>query len=136
MTKEALLNELANNTWVKIRQSEVDGVGVFAIRDIPAGCRDVFSKEMGEWVSVPFSEVEALPAHAKDLIENYCLYDEENYFIPAQGFKAIDLSLLLNHSDTPNIFSINDGEYFETVRPIKKGEELFLDYATIVDPEL
>ena len=102
MTKEILLNELANNTWVMIRPSGVHGIGVFAIRDIPAGCRDLFSKEMGHWVTVPMSETDALPVHAKELVENYCLFDKENYFIPALGFKAIDLSLFLNHSDTPN----------------------------------
>ena len=135
MTKEILLNELANNTWVMIRPSGVHGIGVFAIRDIPAGCRDIFSKEMGEWVTVPRNETDALPVHARELIENYCLFDEGDYFIPAQGFKAIDLSLFLNHSDTPNIFSVNDGEYFETIRPVKKGEELFVNYGDIVEGE-
>ncbi len=133
MTKEILLNELANNTWVMIRPSGVHGIGVFAIRDIPAGCRDLFSKEMGHWVTVPMSETDALPVHAKELVENYCLFDKENYFIPALGFKAIDLSLFLNHSDTPNVFSVNDGEYFETLRGIKKGEELFINYGDIVE---
>lgn len=133
MTKEILLNELANNTWVMIRPSGVHGIGVFAIRDIPAGCRDLFSKEMGHWVTVPMSETDALPVHAKELVENYCLFDKENYFIPALGFKAIDLSLFLNHSDTPNVFSVNDGEYFETLRDIKKGEELFINYGDIVE---
>ena len=135
MTKATLLNELANNTWVMIRPSGIHGIGVFAIRDIPEGCRDIFSKEMGEWVIVPRSETDALPVHARELIENYCLYDEGNYFIPAQGFKAIDLSLFLNHSDTPNIFSVNDGEYFETIRPVRKGEELFVNYGDIVEGE-
>ena len=133
MTKEILLNELANNTWVMIRPSGVHGIGVFSIRDIPAGCRDLFSKEMGHWVTVPMSETDALPVHAKELVENYCLFDKENYFIPALGFKAIDLSLFLNHSDTPNVFSVNDGEYFETLRGIKKGEELFINYGDIVE---
>lgn len=133
MTKAALLKELSENTWVMIRPSGVHGIGVFAIRDIPAGCKDIFSKEMGEWHTVPRRETDTLPVHAKDLVENYCLYDEENYFIPANGFKAIDLSLFLNHSDTPNIISVNEGEYFETVRLVKKGEELLINYGEIVE---
>ncbi len=133
MTKEELLNELSKNTWVMIKPSGIHGIGVFAVRDIPAGCREMFSKEMGEWTTVTRNDVDELPAYAKDIVENYCLYDEANYFIPAQGFKTIDLSLFLNHSDTPNIISVNDGEYFETVREVKKGEELFVDYGEIVD---
>jgi SET domain-containing protein len=135
MTKEELLNELSNNTWVMIKPSGTHGIGVFAVRDIPAGCKELFSKEMGEWTTVPRKEIDALPLHAKDIVENYCLYDEENYFIPAKGFKVMDLSLFLNHADEPNIISVNDGEYFETIKEIKKGEELFIDYGEIVDGE-
>lgn len=135
MTKENLLNELSNDTWVMIKPSGTHGIGVFAIRDIPKGCKEMFSKEMGEWTTVIRTDIDALPQHAKDIVENYCLYDDKNYFLPAQGFKVIDLSLFLNHADTPNIISVNGGEYFETVREIKKGEELFVDYGEIVDGE-
>ncbi|MES2849805.1 MAG: SET domain-containing protein [Bacteroidota bacterium] len=133
MTKEELLNELSTNTWVMIKPSGTHGIGVFAVRDIPAGCKELFSKEMGEWTTVPRKETDALPIHAKDIVENYCLYDDENYFIPAKGFKVLDLSLFLNHADKPNIISVNDGAYFETIKEIKKGEELFVDYGEIVD---
>jgi SET domain-containing protein len=61
------------------------------------------------------------------------LFDEAlNYFVPEQGFKKMDLSLFINHSDTPNIRSVNDGDYFEALREIEAGEELFLDYGEIV----
>ena len=135
MTKAALLNELANNTWVMIKPSAVHGIGVFAARDIPAGCKALFSSEMGEWITVPRHEIDALPAPAGNIVETYCLYDEENYFVPANGFKTMDLSLFLNHSETPNIISVNDGEYFETICAIKEGAELLINYGEIVDGE-
>lgn len=135
MKKDELLNELCNNTWVMIKPSGIHGIGVFAVRDIPLGCREMFSKEMGEWVTVPRNEIDEMPNHAKVLVENYCLFDDQNYFVPAQGFKALDLSLFLNHSDTPNIVSVNDGEYFETVTEIKEGEELLVDYGGLVEGE-
>ena len=137
MTKAALLNELAGNTWVMIRPSPIEGIGVFALQDIPKGCRSMFSKanEQEQWIPIAKTEVENLPAHAKALIENYCLYDEENYFVPDYGFKKMDLVNFLNHSDTPNVISINDGEFFEPIRDIKKDEELVIDYGEIVDGE-
>ena len=137
MTKAALLNELAGNTWVMIKPSPIEGIGVFALQDIPKGCRSMFSKanEEEQWLTISKIEVENLPAHAKALIENYCLYDEENYFVPDYGFKKMDLVNFLNHSDTPNVISINDGEFFETIRDIKKDEELVIDYGEIVDGE-
>ncbi|MEO7307326.1 MAG: SET domain-containing protein [Ferruginibacter sp.] len=137
MTKEELLYELSSNTWVMIKPSPIEGIGVFAIRDIPTGCRDMFGKPdaPGEWITVSKKEIESLPEHARFLVGNYCLYDDDNYFIPAAGFKKMDLSLFLNHSDTPNIISIDDGDFFESIKEIKRGEELLIDYGGIVDEE-
>lgn len=137
MTKEELLQELSNNTWLMLKPSAIEGIGVFALRDITKGCRDMFSKpdDADQWITVSKNEIEVLPPHAQFLVGNYCLYDEQNYFVPARGFKKIDLSLFLNHSDEPNIISINDGDYFEAIRDIKEGEELVIDYGDIVDGE-
>lgn len=137
MTKEQLLKELSGNTWVMIRPSPIEGIGVFALQDIPKGCRSMFSKATinEQWIAISKMEVELLPAHSKALIENYCLYDEDNYFVPDYGFKKMDLVNFLNHSEIPNIISINDGEIFEAICDIKKDEELFIDYGEIVDGE-
>lgn len=137
MTKQELLHELSANTWVMLKPSPIEGIGVFAIRDIPKGCRDMFGKPdaAGEWMTVAKKEIEDLPVHAQFLVGNYCLYDAENYFIPAHGFKKMDVSLFLNHSDTPNVISINDGEFFEAIRDIRQDEELVIDYGEIVEGE-
>jgi len=135
MNKEALLKQLAESTYVMIKASPVHGIGVFAIRDIPRGTQDIFSQGVGEWIEVSKEEVEALPKHSRDLVENHCLFDEKSYFIPDYGFKLVDLVIYLNHSNTPNVISINDGERFEAIRDIACGEELFVDYGTIVEGE-
>ena len=135
MNKAALLKQLAEATYVMIKASPIHGIGVFAIRDIPKGTQDIFSQGVGDWIEVSKEEVEALPKHSRDLVENHCLFDEQNYFIPDYGFKLVDLVIYLNHSDTPNIISINDGERFEAIRDIAEGEELFVDYGTIVEGE-
>jgi SET domain-containing protein len=118
-----------------LRPSPIDGVGVFAIADIPKGCRDMFGPPdpPEAWVAVPRAAVESLPAHVRLLIENYCLYDHTSYFVPADGFAKMDLSLYLNHSETPNVMSVQDGAYFEAMRDIAAGEELVIDYGEIVD---
>lgn len=68
-------------------------------------------------------------------MSNYCLFDDDNYFVPAEGFKKVDLSMFINHADEPNIISIDDGDYFEAIVDIKAGEELVIDYGTIVDSD-
>lgn len=134
MTKIDLLAELST-TYVMLRPSSIEGVGVFAIQRIPKGCREMFSAPTLEdqWIKLSKKEVSELPSHAKLLVENYCLYDADHYFVPDYGFKKMDVSLYLNHSDTPNIISINEGEYFEATRDIESGEELLIDYGGIVD---
>jgi SET domain-containing protein len=133
MTKAELLTDLQEHTYVMIQPSGVHGNGVFALRDIPKGCRDMFSKGVGEWIKITKAEVEALPPHSRNLIETYCLWDDEHYFVPDYGFKVMDLVNYLNHSDDPNVISINDGEFFEAIKNIASGEELFIDYGAIVD---
>ena len=135
MNKEALLKELAASTYVMIKPSRLHGIGVFAIRDIPKGTKNIFSKGVGDWIKVSKEEVDALPQHSKDLIENHCLFDEDFYFIPDYGFKLVDLVIYLNHSETPNVISLNDGEEFEAIRDIASGEELLVDYGSIVECE-
>jgi SET domain-containing protein len=136
MPHSALLHELSHNTYVALRPSPVAGIGVFALRHIPKGCRDMFSPPRGDdaaYVAVPRAEIEALPEHARHLVETYCLYDETHYHVPADGFKKMELVYFLNHSDTPNLRSVDDGDWFEALVDIAPGEELFVDYGTIVD---
>ncbi|MEI8074501.1 MAG: SET domain-containing protein-lysine N-methyltransferase [Bacteroidota bacterium] len=65
-------------------------------------------------------------------METYYLYDDTQYFIPDHGCKIMDLANYLNHSNTLNIISFLDGSYFEAMREIAIGEELFVDYGEIV----
>ena len=133
MTKAQLLAELSLHTWVQLRPSSIHGIGVFAIRDIPKGCREMFGPPHDEWTTLTHDEVNALPEHARQMIENYCLYDAELYYVPSGGFKTADLSMFLNHSDIPNIRSVDDGDYFEALQDIPAGTELLIDYGEIVE---
>lgn len=133
MTKEELMRELSQEMYAMLKPSPVHGIGVFAMQDIPKGCRTIFSKNVGEWIKLPIADVERLPDHSRNLVETYCLYDEEHYYVPDYGFKVMDMVNYLNHSSTPNIISVNDGEYFEALTDIAAGEELLVNYGLIVD---
>jgi SET domain-containing protein len=133
MTKEELLKELAEETFITLRSSTVHGIGVFALRDIPKGCKTIFSRNVGNWIKVPIRDIENLPEASRNLVETYCLYDETDYYLPDYGFKVMDMVNYLNHSSNPNVISVNDGEYFESIRDIAEGEELFVNYGDIVD---
>lgn len=133
--KDKLLQQLHQQTFAMLKPSPLHGIGVFAIFAIQKGERKIFSDYEGEWIEVSKEEVGALPQHARDLVENHCLFNETHYYIPEYGFKLFDLAVYLNHSDQPNLISVNDGEYFEAIRDIEAGEELLVDYGSIVDSE-
>jgi SET domain-containing protein len=133
MTKEELIQELSQDTYVTLKPSGVHGIGVFALQDIPKGCRQIFSKNVGEWIKLPITDVDRLPEHSRNLVETYCLYDEEHYFVPDYGFKVMDIVNYLNHSSLPNIVSVNHGEYFESLQDIPAGTELLVNYSLIVN---
>ncbi len=130
-----LLSELQHHTYVMLKPSTIDGIGVFALRDIPSGCRAMFGPPdpADSWTALTLAEVLSLPTHSRLLVETYCLYDAAHYFVPTTGFKRMDVACYLNHSESPNVRSIDDGDYFEATRDIAAGEELFIDYGEIVD---
>lgn len=132
-SKLTLIESLTEDHYLMLKPSGIHGIGVFAIRTIPEGCKTLFSSDPGEWITLSKMEFESLPTHAKILIENYCLFDLDHYYVPAHGFKQMDLSFFLNHSDQPNLRSVLDGAYFETIREIQEGEELTLDYGTVCE---
>jgi SET domain-containing protein len=131
--KEQLILQLTHKTFVKLQASPLHGIGVFAARDIPKGTKNIFSAPHNRFTHLTYAEVVALPEHSRALIENFCLYDETGYFVPDEGFDTMDIALYLNHSDEPNIRSVDDGDYFEALIDIPAGTELLVDYGTIVD---
>ncbi|MCC6931214.1 MAG: SET domain-containing protein [Gemmatimonadaceae bacterium] len=137
MTPEQLLKELRDQTYVMLRPSPIEGIGVFALRDIPKGCRDMFSPPPAtdDYVVIPRATIDELPVHARRLVETYCLFDADSYYLPGGGFKKLDLVHFLNHSDAPNVASVDEGKWFEALRDIAEGEELLVDYGELVEDE-
>ncbi len=126
MNPVELLRTIAN-TRIGLAPSALHGIGVFALADIPAGITDLFSPAE-EWPGVPRTSLDALPAHARKLVDTYCLKDDDMVYLPPRGFQVVDLVLFLNHSDTPNLGQMDSGNYFLTLRSIAAGEELTVDY--------
>ncbi len=133
--KQDLINELQHETYAALAPSSLHGIGVVAIKKIPKGTRNIFSISPINWELLSFEEVEQLPVHSKYLVENFCLFNDTHYYVPQQGFKVMDLCYYLNHSDTPNLVSINEGEFFEAICDIEVGTELLIDYGTLVNSD-
>ena len=152
-TKARLLEWMRRGVYVKLARSDIEGVGVVAVRDIPKGtnpfttCNDhLLRKEV--MVTVTESEVRDVAKEpgngaVEDLVRSFFapLDDDAEdganlYGINATGTNTLDVSWYLNHSDDPNMGFVEaeeDGEFntYVTIKEIPKGAELTVDYRTI-----
>ncbi|MDD2703016.1 MAG: SET domain-containing protein-lysine N-methyltransferase [Candidatus Omnitrophica bacterium] len=139
-TKKNLFKELLQKrgfSWlspkVRLRDSGIQGKGLFAIREIKKG--EVVNVCGGTIVS----EAEYLKLGRKyaDFLFNYATQIEEGfYLIGGLGKKELEDDDFLNHSCDPNC-GIRGQIVVAAMRDIGKGEELTLDYAMIDDdPEI
>lgn len=134
--KQALLKNLKDDTYCRIMPSKTHGVGVHAIKNIPKGVNPF--KRLGKEtrpVKITEGEYKSLPAPVQKLIRDFSQKDDGHWYVPDVGFNGIDVSFYLNHNTKPNVKICCDREtsyfvYFKTLREIKKGEELLIDYKT------
>ncbi len=130
------IKDLEGNIYCRLRPSSVEGVGVFAIRDIPKGtnpfqgCREVTGG------SIPLRELmtqKTISEEVKQLVKDLYVVENGMVFFPHHSLNDVDIGFFVNHSDTPNLEVLKGGEEFIANRDIEKGEELFADYGTYGD---
>lgn len=129
MNKKQFLDALSN-TYCRIGKTK-HGVGVVAIRTIPKGVDPFLNCDpFGDVLEISEEELDAypVPEEAKNLVRDFCALQNGSYTVPDYGIDAVDKSYFLNHSRTPNLEVLREGEAFVTARVIKSGEELTADY--------
>ena len=99
--------------WCKLAPSPINGVGVFAIRDIPKG-----NELAGGEAEYPLQEV--LP-EIMEIIQSHHSETERADFLYNPN-RDVWMQCFVNHSSDPN----SDG--IRATRDIKKGEEITEDY--------
>lgn len=143
MEKTLFLNKLIDVTYCRIGISKISGVGVIAIRDIPNETNPFgyikfkCNSNYNQNIKVTLDDIYILPDEIKKLVFDFIIPDKYGaYYLPSDGFNSMDISFYLNHSDNPNLIKTDHGcEYygFKTIRDIKKGEELIIDYENYVE---
>lgn len=121
-----------NKPFIEVRDSGIQGRGVFAIRKIKRGQRII--EYTGEIISVE-EEAERYDDENMDRHHTFLFSIDEDTTIDA-GTIGSD-ARYINHSCDPNCETINDDDriFIEAIRSIEPGEELTYDYLFEVDED-
>jgi SET domain-containing protein len=116
---------------VIVRRSSVHGKGVFAMHALAAGERVLeYKGEITSWRN-------AVRRHQREGVEGHTFLFGLSDVRVIDGSRGGNSARWLNHACEPNCETIEDeGRIFvHTLRPIKAGEELFIEYLlTTYDP--
>jgi uncharacterized protein len=123
-----MMKELPHHgVYTRLGPSKIHGVGVFAIKQIPKGAY-VFPSDDEPIVWVQKKRIKNLPKAVRDLYDDFCIIKGSKYGCP-RNFDSLTPAWYLNHSTNPNV-AADQKVRFYTLRDIKKGEELTVDYRT------
>lgn len=129
---EKLIRDLEENVFCRLKPGAF-GVGVFAIRDIPKGTNPFKMFNEGDFVEAPSKVVfdnPNIPDTVKELVNDMYVVEGGIIYLNSFGLNSINLSYFLNHSETPNMGTEDGADSFISLRDIKAGEELFVNYYT------
>jgi hypothetical protein len=142
--EEYLLEWFKNHVWARPKPSKIcDGVGMFAIRDIPKGTKvfDLAEKSVSAWVSwekaksIPFRVLEWVLESQPDIGDRVIDYfqGEEPSLVFLHVTKGLNWQTtwyFVNHSNKPNLkySRLPVSPTYTTLRDIKEDEELLEDY--------
>lgn len=125
---------ILKNIFVKLKPSKIDGVGVFAIRDIP---KDTFLFETWKgdsgYYPIKENELQKLPKDLYRHIKDIFLYspefpnDTNTYIQLTRGCHWIYTTPYYFVNSNINNFNI-DKDTLKTTRNIKQGEEILSNY--------
>ena len=116
--------------YVRLQQSTIHGIGVFAIRDIPKGTY-IFPDDDDDLIWIDKRELPRLSPEQKKLYDDFCIIRGNLYGCP-RSFNKLTPAWYLNESSTPNAEADKESRFF-TTRRIRKGEEITVNYDTYSD---
>lgn len=122
-----LIVHLSKNVKTKIGVSDIDGVGVFAIRDIKKG-EELFKpwEDVSGIYMIPSDRLSEIPIEVLDLLDKYFI-NYENDFKALRlfnGFNFIFHGTSYCNSAWPNKENINIDNNGIALRDIMAGEEI------------
>lgn len=103
-----------------VSQSNIEGLGLFAANDIPAGTQLWAYHENFDQV-LDDARLDSMPEWQRDFFRRYCFSSGDLYYY------CIDDARFMNHSSNPNAIDMPEGTFAANL--IKAGEEICCDYS-------
>lgn len=120
---------LLEQTYCRITPSPLGGVGVTAVRDIPAGINPFPGMKNEPWHIFQKEELSDLDPAVMKMLDDFCVIEKDGTVsIPESGLSNMDMSFYVNTSPDPNLDTIDGGFTFITNRAVRSGDELTVDY--------
>lgn len=109
------------------------GVGIFATHDIQAG--SYLSKKNNSDDKIGDRKVKMKDVPSEFV--KFCVYLNDHEGMIPERFDRLAIWSYLNHSFNPNIALLPNSAdyYFYALRDIKAGEEIYMDYNELDEPE-
>jgi hypothetical protein len=119
-----------DKVYTRLGVSKVcEGIGVFAILDIPKGT-DVFEMDtLGETIEFSEEEVNKLPESIRKMYVDFCPLNDGVFTCPV-SFAMLTPSWYMNHDEIGNVSMSDDLESIISIRDINNGEEILCNYHT------
>ena len=135
MSKKKLIDHITKDVYCRLGVSKVSGIGVIAVKDIPVG-EDPFknlSKDKQKITTLTQTDMKGVSVGVKKIIKDFFGGPKnKNFDVLYAGPNYINISFYMNSSKTPNLAIVSSKSEgyagFVTMRKIKKGEELFINY--------
>jgi SET domain-containing protein len=127
MRRKKILNQLEKDVYCGLMPSKIEGVGVFAVRDIPRGTNP-FKEKNTKYISIKEQQLKKLDINVMEHIKKLFVHSDGRYWLPKHGIQTLYITHYLNHSKNPNLTTTKNADYFLSIRDIKKGEELTVNY--------
>lgn len=107
-------------------KSKIQGIGLFATEHLPE--KTIIRRFTGLDLRFDYDEMLEFSEAKRNLILRYGMYDKDH----ALYLMDVDNGRFINHSDNPNLISLNEQTRFDlmTSRDISASEELTADYRT------
>ena len=125
--KKRIILSTKEECYVKLKPSKVcDGIGVFALRTIPAGTV-LFTDIVPDIEFIGWDELVDIEESVLKYLNSICNITPTGLLL-SRTVNNINVSYYVNHSTKPNVFHDKKFDRFSTLVDIEEGEEILCKY--------